>query len=533
MNIFGLLKNNYFSLFVKREGKVVLGKSYSNLWLLVGVLTATFLAISFSNASLKYLSYKMDDPFINWVDIKCEFGQKEAFDRLEIALADTALKEEYHFDNIQSDFIGSEMFCDADGENMNYLKIRFFDNFKTNSLVSAILDDKNVVKGWKFQNMEELDDNSVGVVITEEAMAKLGYREATSYIYFNAYSKDDYSSAEEYGFEMLGVDRDFVAVPIPVLGVVKRLPGNVDMIAGTYLYKQFNNQNDFPFAMNKEEYGNSLNYYVPSNVGAENFKEYLEEVAARYPESSYTVDDYGFWENTILPFTFDEDSYFISLLPEYVDYEEMKAVNAEILAKFAKDDVHRVFDYTFGLYESNAQSFLSVNFTKLDRIRDFEQFVNDEYDIRIEMTQINTKENFNAVSTMANILSWAIIVFAIVCIILFIVNLLQSYFQKVKRNLGTFKAFGMGNYELISVYTLIMAVTILVSIVISLAIVWLSQGLLGLVGFVRDEIFGYLSLWSAKTVSAILVIILASVYTVYAVMSKLLRSTPGDLIYDR
>ena len=134
---------------------------------------------------------------------------------------------------------------------------------------------------------------------------------------------------------------------------------------------------------------------------------------------------------------------------------------------------------------------------------------------------------------MANILSWAIIIFAIVCIILFIVNLLQSYFQKVKRNLGTFKAFGMGNYELISVYTLIMAATILTSIFISLVAVWLAQGVLDVLNVTRDDIFGYLSLWSGKTVSAIVVIIFASVYTVYSVMHRLLRSTPGDLIYDR
>ncbi len=535
MNIFRLLKNNYFTLFVKREGKVVLGKSYSNLWLLVGVLVATFLAISFSNASLKYLSYKMDDPFINWVDMKSEFGEKESFKRLEHALSNEELKAEYHFDSYQSDFISSEFFCDENGDELNYFKIRFFDNFKTNRLVSAIMDDKNVVNGWKCRSMEELDDNTVGVVITEEALLKLGYKKATSYIYYHSYSADDFSSAEEYGFEMLGRDRDFTAVPVPVLGVVKRLPGNVDIIAGTYLYEQINNQNDYPFSMNKYEYGNSLNYYVPSSVGKDKFMDFLNEVIAGHPDSSYRIDDYAFWNNCIIPFTYDEDVCFISLLPDgySVDYEEMKSINREILDKFGKNDVHRVFDYTFGEYISREQSFLSVNFVRLDRIRDFEQFVDDEFNITIEMTQINAKENFNAVSTMANILSWAIIVFAIVCIVLFIVNLLHSYFQKVKRNLGTFKAFGMGNRELISVYALIMIATVLVSIAISLSAVWILQGVLDFAGLTRDEVFGYLSLWSGKTIASILVIILASVYTVYAVMNKLLRSTPGDLIYDR
>ena len=527
MNIFRLLKNNYFSLFVKREGKVVLGKSYSNLWLLVGVLTATFLAISFSNASLKYLKHKMDDPFINWVDMKSEFGQQQAFMNLENALSSDELKAEYHIDSYQSDYISNYFFCDIKGGHLNYFKIRFFEDFKSNDLVAAILNDKNVVKDWKFPDIEdELDENTIGVVLTEEAMRKLGYEQAPSYIHY--YSPSNY--ADLYGFEMLA--GEYVASPIPVLGVVKRLPGNVDMIAAAYLYNQLENRDTHPFYMDKEEYGQTINYFVPADVDFERFMDFVNEVLSRYPESSYEADPYGFWNNNILPFR-HKDCEFVKISSDYVNYDEIREINAAIMAEYGQKDVHRVFDIDFSHYVSDLTSFLSVNFNKLDKIVEFEEFVNKEFEITIEMSQINAKENFNAVSTMANILSWAIIVFAIICIILFIVNLLQSYFQKVKRNLGTFKAFGMGNYELISVYTLIMAATILVSIVVSLAAVWLSQGVLELLNITRDEVFGYLSLWNGKTVSAILVIIFASVFTVYTVMNRLLRSTPGDLIYDR
>ena len=55
---------------------------------------------------------------------------------------------------------------------------------------------------------------------------------------------------------------------------------------------------------------------------------------------------------------------------------------------------------------------------------------------------------------MAAILSAAMVIFSIVCIIMFLVNMLQSYFQKVKRNIGTFKAFGMNAAELIYVYVI-------------------------------------------------------------------------------
>ena len=54
-----------------------------------------------------------------------------------------------------------------------------------------------------------------------------------------------------------------------------------------------------------------------------------------------------------------------------------------------------------------------------------------------------------------------------------------------------------------------------------------------ILGILKDGVFDYLSLWSFKTVASIVIIILASIYTVYAVMSKLLKATPGDLIYDR
>ncbi len=526
MNIFELLKNNYFSLFVKREGKVVLGKSYSNLWLLVGVLTATFLAISFSNASLKYLRHKMDDPFINWVDIKNEFGQRNDFINLEAALNSDELKEEYHFRKHQADYIFNFYFCNGAGQNIKYPRIRFFQDFKNNELVRSILDDDNVVGGWKVadEDWEDyINENTVGVVMTEEMMIQLGYKEAPSYIYH--YAVAEY--ADEFGFDML--TGGYTASPVPVLGVVKRLPGNVDMIANAYLYQQLMNQNDYPFCMDNREYGETIRYYVPENVDVEKFKEHIAEVTEEYPDLGCEISDW-FWLDEIKPFRKGE---FISIEPAYPDFEQLKAINAAVMEEYAGKDVHRIFDNAFGYYTSDQTSFISVHFEDLDKIREFEEFVHKEFGIRIEMSQINAKENFNAVSTMANILSWAIIIFAIVCIILFIVNLLQSYFQKVKRNLGTFKAFGMGNYELISVYTLIMAATILSSIIISLAAVWLAQGILDVLNVTRDGIFGYLSLWSGKTVSAIVVIIFASVYTVYSVMYRLLRSTPGDLIYDR
>ena len=116
---------------------------------------------------------------------------------------------------------------------------------------------------------------------------------------------------------------------------------------------------------------------------------------------------------------------------------------------------------------------------------------------------------------------------------LFIINLLSSYFQKVKRNLGTFKAFGVSNRDLISIYMLIIFSMISIAVVIAFSATMMIEQILPIVGVLKEGEYDYLQLWRTNTFVSILVIITASVYTVYVVMHRLLKATPGDLIYDR
>ncbi|MBO5419933.1 MAG: ABC transporter permease [Bacteroidales bacterium] len=526
MKMFDILKNDYFRLFVKREGKVVLGKNFSNLWLLTAVLTATFLAIAFSNGSLDYLSYKMDDPFINWVDIKNEYGEGD-FYGLEYALDSEENKEKYHYSGYQGDFYTAMMFYGRTDDNVQYLKCRFFQDLNT-PLVEKILEDDNVVRNWKVEDLAAVHPNTIGVVITEEAMKKLGYDKAPSFIDHQRWSEG--TDATEYGFDM--PDEGFVRLPVPVLAVVKRLPGNVDLISGSYFYKQYNNDDTFPFYLCKENYARTLCYFIPSEVETAKVKAIVDKAASKLTEAEIVMDELSFYVPEIQPFRQGTFVVF-DCYDDYLSYSSLKEINAAVMDSFKDNDVHRVFSYEFSDYELSQRAYISVHFNDLHKLRDFESYIRDNFKVKIEMSQINAKENFNAVSTMGHILSWGIIVFAIVCIILFIVNLLQSYFQKVKRNLGTFKAFGISNRDLISVYVLIMSVIIIAAIVMSVSATWLVQGTMHVCGILKDGVFDYLSLWSYKTVSSIVIIVFASVYTVYAVMHRLLKATPGDLIYDR
>lgn len=518
MSLLKYLSEDFFKLFVKREGKVVLGRHFSNLWLLVCVLALTFLAIAFSNASLNYLSYKMNDPFINWVDIQNDYGEGDIEGLLD-GLSDTTRQQEFHFVAYQVDYTNHYMFFGKDNSQIQYLNCRFFQSFADNPLLQAILGEDNVVNDASV-GADRLRDDMIGVIITKDVVAKMGYADNfPAYVDLCRYS----AGADTLGFDLY---QGFAHVPVPVIAVVKRLPKNMDIISTRFFYEQQRNDMTYPFNLNNKEYASSLFYYVPEGCDKDGMKEFLKSNSGDtcFVRDAYLPQQTSFRDGTFMSLQGNGGS----ILPETV-----WKINADFMAKFGSEGVRRVYDYAFSDYNLPQGSFISVQFNDLNRIRDFESFVKDTYKVKIEMSQINAKENFNAVSIMANILSWAIIVFSIICIILFIVNLLQSYFQKVKKNLGTFKAFGISNKELIGIYMLIMMGTIMAAMLVAIALIWSAQALLPLAGLMKDGAFNYLSLWNNKTFYSIAVILVGSAVTVFLVMKRLLAATPGDLIYDR
>ena len=521
---------DYLKLFLRREGKVVLGKNFSNIWLLTAVLTATFLAIAFSNGSLLFLADKMKDPFINWVDIKND-NQNKAFSELEAELSSSSNADTYHYKDFEYGYEFSYFFFGKNDSDHEYLKCRFFGQLNTD-LVSAILSQENVINNMAVASIDDIPDNTIGVIITEKALNSLGYDKAPAYIDLYSYST---------GADTLGIATfdNRGRAPLPVLGVVKRLPGNVDIISSSRFYQQ--NWNDVhTFNLNKPRYAQSLCYFVPSDIDLLEFETDLETILKSKTAIPFKIDDEGFYPEdqfsykNHVPGNEREYASYIRIVTdsEIIPYDVIKETNDAILTAYAEKDVHRLYPYIYDQGFSSTGAYLSVHFNDLNAINDFQSFVNG-FGVEIEMSQINAKENFNSVRLMAGVLSWAMIVFAIICILLFIINLLQSYFQKVKRNIGTFKAFGISNRELISVYLIIMAVLVTVSTIISFLLVLLIQSMLPVLGIMKEGVYNYLSLFSFKTWCSILIIFASSFYTVYKLMSNMLKCTPGDLIYER
>ncbi len=515
-----MILKEYLRLLATREGKVVLGKNYFNLWLLSIVLFATFVSIAFSNGSMNYLSDKMNDPFTNWVDIQKGYGNGD-FDGLRTAVEDPALQERFMFDEVQNDNYFAFTMLTAN-EGYQYLEIRFFEHFNS-KLMQAILDSENII-GDCTVSRDSLINETYGVVVTLDALKKLGYSEEKVPAYLHYLSRS--VSADTIGFKLY--ENEFAAAPLPLLAVVRRLPGNMDMIASKYLYEQWSNDYTFPLDLNNRDYRRDIIYFVENDV-----KDFDAKVTILLPD---TLNNFMFqilederpelksWKPGKMMSVFIGDHNLET--QAYIDFDNR-------LKETFKDSITRIYKYNSSDYILPQASYLSMNFYSLDSIRSFERFVKEDFNVQIEMAQVNAKENFNAVSIMANILSWAMIVFSIVCIIMFIVNMLQSYFQKVKRNIGTFKAFGMDSDELIKVYIIILLTIVLTAIFIAISFTWIIELMLPCLDIMKDGTYNYLALWSSKTVYSMLIVLVATVLTVYIVMNRMLKQTPGDLIYDR
>lgn len=523
----------YLKLLMSREGKEVLGKNGSNLWVLTVVLVATFASIAFSEGSMNYLKDKMADPFTNWVSINKDTVTNERFNLFRDQLQRAEIADSFDYNDVLMDqYLGLNM-QGPNGGRVEYLSIRFFEHLHT-PIVHTILNKDNIVEGCQVDSTI-LIDKTLGFIVTKEALQRLGYGNSIP-VYVNFLSSMKPEHAYDINIDSLGLKpftisktSKFVPIALPVLAVVRKLPNNVDMVSASFFYEQYHfNETTKPFDVvtHEADYLHHLIYWVSDEVGLENFSQFV-----KLQGKDFSV--------------YDESSRYLAMKPwkngkmitidvggEQMPIEVFNNVDKAVAGQWNESLVQRVYHLDTDESEHATRSdYLSVEFRSLNHIREFEAFAGT-YGISIEMEKVHSMENFNAVAMMATILSAAMVIFSIVCIIMFLVNMLQGYFQKVKRNLGTFKAFGMNTRELTQVYIIILITIVFVAVIMALAITWAIQGLLPFVGVEKDG-FNYLSLWNMRTCVATVVIFISTVITVIVVMTRMLSQTPGDLIYDR
>lgn len=520
----------YQKLLLKREARELVGRRGVHLWLMVLMLIATFASIAFSEGSQNYLKYRMADPFTNWVSIAKSNDDasidNESFNKFRDSLYLDENKARYDYRDVLISMKQSFTMGHLNGRN-DFITGRFFEHLNT-VLIHKVLSKDNVVEGCRVDSTL-LSDESMGLIITEKTAERLGYssKKLPPYIHYWAHNE----GVDSIGLQLK--DEKFLPVALPVLAVVNRLPNNAQMVGNIHLFEQLRNGSGnapFDFTAHRNDYQRQLTYFVAEGL-EEDFKQTMKKMIPDSIQNKYNIMEAG--DNFQYMRTWKSGTIMqVNLGDASISLDVYQTV-ANALANHYTDatEVCQIYNFDTQKVETPRSMFLAVEFNTLNHIHEFEEFAK-KYHIQMELEQVRTMENFVAVTQMASILSGAMVLFSIICIIMFMVNMLQNYFQKVKRNIGTFKAFGMNGRELISVYILLLIMIVFAAVIIALLLTWTLQVLLPLFGIEKDG-FNYLSLWHSTTYVATIVIFLATVCTVVIVMTRLLSQTPGDLIYDR
>jgi hypothetical protein len=514
------INRDFSRIFYRKESRELFGRDYINFVLLVMILVLTFLAVGFSNGSLEYLKRKMDDPFIKWVDIVIPFNSARSVPELIEMINNDSLKQAYHYG-------------DCDGYNQ---LTAYFYMYSTESerqftgrtirhddpILKSILSANNLIEGrvWK----DELD---IGLIVTRQLMETLGYnRNSPPFILMS--------------YPILG--GKYAKVPLPVAAIVKDLPGN-NLFAFTPYFFNKRTSMYYPFDITASTYQlNELIYFFEGDrKHAEKSASALIEIMRTDSLSRFLSDTLILENNSTYKKGHDLILYFKDELSDdkLVSDFDLRLQKDE---EFIQSGGCRIYNFDLSGFEKNLVDFdfLSVNFTSLDRIREFSSLLSDLGKLKIDMSQIESKENYNFVSKLTVFISGFLVIFSILSVILFLLNVLKAHITKIKPNLGTFKAFGLDNNIIVRIYSLLTVRFLLLGIIFAFTIAaiigqtGLFRFLFMISGTVTDENVIYFNLLAdIKTYIALLIILGTNLVILPLNISRMLNKTPGDLIYRR
>jgi len=304
-------------------------------------------------------------------------------------------------------------------------------------------------------------------------------------------------------------NRDLL-LPIPISGVVKQLPDFADVL----ISKKFYNYELGDECLDMEDFNHQtyLQFYLPET---KNVPESL--IASGY--SRYDKDLLLFNKGIIV------NKYGIQ---NY--HEERKEVLKDFPNAIQFYDYHQIACGT----KSQSPEYFSFSFNSLDSISPFKSYL-QEKKLKIDMSTIEAKKNFNFFNKLSNLLSVSLILFSVFSIYIFTTNLVNNHIDKTKRNLGTLKAFGLGNDSVIFIYTLITSLLVISAFTIAYLLSFLIgnsvlEVLIDLSNIVVEDI-KYTNINIIYLIVAFVVVPIFSISL--RIWTKLKNATPGDLIYER
>jgi hypothetical protein len=517
---FSPIPHDFKHLFYRNETRELLGKRNRHFWLIVVILAFTFLAIGFSSGSLKYLKAKMEDPFVRSINASIPSSNRGAMNVIDLYNSDS-LKSIYNYDSIVGYNRWTVFFTgdlpESSQRNLEGRSIPFND-----PLVTTIVDPQvNGSSGNCFAS-----DDDISIIVTRTMLERLGCSENPSFIYR----------------ERRGGKR----IPIPIRAIVDRLPGDrIDFVVTQHFYNNYQMLGDrFLYKDDKKLYA----YVVTDSLNIPDFTAVCDSFFTNYsdPEGLIQVNAVDVYRH---PFSY-KSLYYLQVTffnSEEIPSENLDSLysqfrNSELVSRFMKHSGVREQEFVQAYYmntearDNRRFDYISVNFNDLSKVDQFAEKFSEESGIKLEMSKIEQMKNYNFVSKLTRIMSIILIGFSVLMINIFLSNILSTHLNKIKMNIGTFKAFGI---DIKRIYVAMMYIFVLMPLVLALVIAS-GLGYIGVIYYLIDlmspfpvEKNLYFDIYNGYTLASVVVLALVNYYAFSVIINRIFRKSPGDLIYDR
>jgi len=486
-----------------------------NSYVLIAILTLSFLAIGFSVGSLQVLQDKMQDPFINWITVEIPYDKLKDVGQIQGYLgADTTMKK-FSIRSVGGFFREPMNFYNKERNGTIVCIGRTID--VTDPIIRDLSKPENVISGTFFTQTYD-----IGIIVTPEFMKLCGIESGNPFTYASIYTGDSYA-----------------IVPIPIKAVVKNLPSQSQFLMTEYFYCKKNS--------------GSFNPHFTSELII--FCEGKRENAQRIKDELLKFIESKSEFTTLSPYVFLsklDSSQLPSVEGNLVKVSFLEQPSWEITDKIYSQFIETVKDtpfHTYHLYNypstalsesevSSEYNRLSIHVENLEQINTLRAALMEK-GLEIDLAKIESLNNFNFVAKLTNTLSVIIIFISIVSVCIFMGYILYVFLYKNRMYIGMLKAFGLPRKTLRLIYLQRMGISLIlatfISFILSLLLGYSKaiRSILSFLNFTIDSYYSYFDLFNTQLIIFIVCLFALSFVSLLFTANYILDRSPGELIYDR
>lgn len=434
------------SLLDKKRGLFSKEMFVLNLLILLGVL-AIFLSLIF----YAYLEKKLNDPYVNQIDVNIGFRTSE-----DTLISARRRSKEIQFVNSVTMYRREPRRVRIINSNQNKYQLFFGRTFNADTynsigekendiVINTILETSNVL----FPRNENVIEEAIqqGVIVTKRLLENCGYDLKTTHIYlWNEYGKNH-------------------SLAVPVIGVVKKLPGRSDIAYSEQLFDQY-----FSRSINntiKSRY--PLVLAVPSRDSKsiesmiDNFL--LQENWGESEVSFSGLPHANDGDFTLIKFVFQIDSFQLENRNIDLFYEDLgdyltkkSSVQNQIFRMFTLNDPEPR-DSTLSNKDYMTIHLKPRNY--IDLI--FGRFIGQNYDqlrllllnsgLDVDYSKIRRQELLPVVLTLFIALGFMSYVLTVIFIYHYVQIQVKKYLHQLRKSYGQLKAIGLSKSKLLEINT--------------------------------------------------------------------------------